>query len=46
MPNSITKMLRSFRYAGRGIVYAVYRENNFRYHLLATGGGAGDRLGH
>ncbi len=33
---SFTKMLRSFRYAGRGVTSAVRRENNFRYHLLAT----------
>lgn len=38
MYTSITKMLRSFRYAGRGVVFALYRENNFRYHLLATAG--------
>lgn len=38
MYNSITKMLRSFRYAGRGIAYAIYRENNFRYHMVATTG--------
>ena len=38
MRNSITKMLRSFRYAGRGMAYAIFRENNFRYHLLATVG--------
>ncbi len=38
MLTSITKMLRSFRFAGRGLVYAVRRENNFRYHLLATVG--------
>ena len=36
MRNSVFKMLRSFRYAGRGIAYAIYRENNFRYHMLAT----------
>jgi diacylglycerol kinase (ATP) len=35
---SFIKMLRSFRYAGRGIYFAVRRENNFRYHLLATVG--------
>ncbi|MGB3849055.1 MAG: diacylglycerol kinase family protein [Tunicatimonas sp.] len=33
---SFIKMLRSFRYAGRGIYFALRRENNFRYHLLAT----------
>lgn len=38
MRTSITKMLRSFRYARRGIAYAMFRENNFRYHLLATAG--------
>ena len=35
---SFIKMLRSFRYAGRGIYFALRRENNFRYHLLATVG--------
>ena len=38
MYSSITKMLRSFQYAGRGVVFALRRENNFRYHLLATVG--------
>lgn len=38
MSNSFTKMLRSFRYAGRGVASAVRRENNFRYHLLAAAG--------
>ena len=38
MNTSITKMLRSFRYAGRGVMVALRRENNFRYHLLATAG--------
>ena len=38
MYTSITKMLRSFRYAGRGVGLALRRENNFRYHLLATVG--------
>ena len=36
MLTSIAKMLRSFRYAGRGLAYALRHENNFRYHLLAT----------
>lgn len=36
MYNSIAKMLRSFRYAARGVAYAMYQENNFRYHMLAT----------
>jgi diacylglycerol kinase (ATP) len=35
---SFIKMLRSFRFAGRGIYFALRRENNFRYHLLATAG--------
>lgn len=38
MRYSIIKMLRSFRYAGRGLIYALRRENNFRYHILATVG--------
>ena len=38
MYTSITKMLRSFRFAGRGLMLAISRENNFRYHLLATVG--------
>lgn len=38
MYRSIIKMLRSFRYAGRGVGLAMRRENNFRYHLLATAG--------
>lgn len=38
MHASFIKMLRSFRYAGRGVGQALRRENNFRYHLLATVG--------
>ncbi len=38
MRHSIIKMLRSFRYAGQGLIYALRRENNFRYHILATVG--------
>lgn len=38
MYTSIIKMLRSFRYAARGVGYALSRENNFRYHMLATVG--------
>ncbi|MDN5200446.1 diacylglycerol kinase family protein [Fulvivirgaceae bacterium BMA10] len=33
---SILKCLQSFRFALRGIIYAIRQENNFIYHLLAT----------
>ena len=36
MHSSIIKMLRSFRYAGRGVAFALSHENNFRYHMIAT----------
>lgn len=33
---SLSKFLRSFKYAGRGIVGVFRSEQNFKFHLLAT----------
>jgi len=35
--NSVLKSARSFRYAFKGVAWAIRHENNFIYHLLATG---------
>ena len=34
--NSITKSLKSFKHAIKGIVFVIKNENNFRIHLFAT----------
>lgn len=34
--DSMLKSLRSFRYAFKGIAWALMNENNFIYHLAAT----------
>ena len=34
--NSITKSLRSFKHAIKGVVFVIKNENNFRIHLFAT----------
>jgi diacylglycerol kinase len=33
---NLTKMLKSFKYAIKGIKYMILKENNFKFHLLAT----------
>ena len=33
---NLTKMLKSFKFAIKGIKYMILKENNFKFHLLAT----------